>query len=491
MAVTLVGSPQQYHPGFNPNFYYFDSTNKNATGFKYIVEIFYAGTSTLINSFEIAPRPVDGYGEINIEESVNKLVSFNEPLFSNAIINNNSNGLKFDIKVKEKTAQTWTYLDYEFNPSGTWEAYTIVTTNPSSGPTSPDTHSYIVGDQIVINQVDGGALKPALQGLHTVVEVIDNRTIVIDVPWWQVGSGAAVSGVTRYADGRLTTSAVLLTVSNKFIFNAAFNKKDFISYDEDDYKTDSGTDKLFLTDYPETGIRMKDNQNFWVNFLHDSANIGTMEMTSDDGTVITFGAALASTVFLAKAQVGPANLTGALQAGTLPLIKPDTKWYTFRLIDNDDNAITKSYKVFIDRECPIHDIQLEFIDKKGSLCSFYFPFKYKINNNIERKNYKKLIGDLNVSNSKYEYTTIENDNKVYNVEGTKTMTLTSDYLTQIEANYFEQLISSHTVYLKLGDTINDYYYTRILTSSYETFSNKDKVRQYTIEITLDDMISNI
>jgi len=98
------------------------------------------------------------------------------------------------------TKSTWIYGDYQFHTSpGFYNGYIKLTSYGFGGAF----HSFRVGDYIKVAQDDGGALKPMLQGNFKVVEIVDKRTIVIDIPFSYVGSGYAVGGTCYPLDGLL------------------------------------------------------------------------------------------------------------------------------------------------------------------------------------------------------------------------------------------------------------------------------------------------
>lgn len=101
------------------------------------------------------------------------------------------------------TKSSWVYGDYQFNTSsGFYNAYVKLT---SLGFGNAQ-HSFKVGDYIKVAQADGGVAHPLLQGNFKVVEIIDTRTIVIDIPFSYIGSGAALGGTCYPLDGMLGVS---------------------------------------------------------------------------------------------------------------------------------------------------------------------------------------------------------------------------------------------------------------------------------------------
>ena len=105
-------------------------------------------------------------------------------------------------RYNSSTSRTWVYSDYQFNTGGPFNAFVKLTT---VGFTNLQHPNYQVGDWISINQSDGGVTKPALQGQFKIVEIVNSRTIVINLPFTSVGSGPAISGTITPLNGLLPT----------------------------------------------------------------------------------------------------------------------------------------------------------------------------------------------------------------------------------------------------------------------------------------------
>jgi len=98
------------------------------------------------------------------------------------------------------TKASWVYGDYQFNTSlGPYNAYVKLTSQGFGNAV----HSFKVNDYIRVAQSDGGALKPLLQNNFKIVEIVNSRTIVIDIPFSYISSGAAVGGICYPLDGML------------------------------------------------------------------------------------------------------------------------------------------------------------------------------------------------------------------------------------------------------------------------------------------------
>jgi hypothetical protein len=120
---------------------------------------------------------------------------------NNNVFSPTDHNVRILTRFNSSTNSTWTYGDYEFMNGGTYNAYTVLTSNGFGN----QLHPFQVGDYVRVNQVDGGALKPMLQGDFKIVGIRDTKSIIINIPFSQVGSGAAVGGTVTPIDGLLPT----------------------------------------------------------------------------------------------------------------------------------------------------------------------------------------------------------------------------------------------------------------------------------------------
>jgi hypothetical protein len=74
---NIATNSQKYNAAYNPIVYVNDSTNKNEIGFRYVYNIYSAGTSTLLGSYLIAPRYGDGYGVLQADKLLQNFTTYN------------------------------------------------------------------------------------------------------------------------------------------------------------------------------------------------------------------------------------------------------------------------------------------------------------------------------------------------------------------------------------------------------------------------------
>lgn len=120
---------------------------------------------------------------------------------NNNVFSATDHNIRILTRFNSSTNSTWVYGDYEFMNGGQWNAYTVLTSNGFGNAL----HPFQVGDYIRVAQVDGGALKPMLQNYFKIVGIRDNKSIIINIPFANVGSGAAVGGTVYPVDGMLPT----------------------------------------------------------------------------------------------------------------------------------------------------------------------------------------------------------------------------------------------------------------------------------------------
>jgi hypothetical protein len=73
MAVTLISSPEVFHPAYNQSYFVFDSDDSAENGFRYVVDVIVS--SAVVATYKIRPLPNTLYGEVDIAKVVQSLLS--------------------------------------------------------------------------------------------------------------------------------------------------------------------------------------------------------------------------------------------------------------------------------------------------------------------------------------------------------------------------------------------------------------------------------
>jgi len=186
MAQTTIASPQEFSPAYNQLKFIIDSTNKNLTGFRYIFDVYLAGTVTKIGQYKVMPRINDGYGEEDLSKLLQSQVTWTLSTTATATTNALGSYYDYDVKVGEE------YV-YEL-------PYTSSLSNNSGNVQINATNTFAIGDQVVIIQDDGGVANPQLEGLHTVTSASGSAFTVNSL--WADVTNITINGTVKYADNR-------------------------------------------------------------------------------------------------------------------------------------------------------------------------------------------------------------------------------------------------------------------------------------------------
>lgn len=458
MAITIEGQPQNMTAGYNPVMYYLSSTNVNEEGFRYIVEVYLSGTATKLFEKRYPPRPIDGFAEINISRDLQAYLSANEP-FGVSSQNATNHYVGYDIKFGEEYKVAWDFTDYVFNngQTGFWQV-------PNVTP-----HPFVVGDQVsVVLTTMPGDFRDALQGQFSVIEVVDAYNITTSLPW--IGTGAAVTGQIFYSDNRKSRFTNLASVTQQMSFNGALNMGSFKDWDYTNYSLDGNG--LFLTNQPND-FRVTPTQDIYMAYLHAFSPLDRrMYFETNNGDLGYKSITSNNTTGIGLADVGTNGLGSlTMLVGTLPLIDDSTEWYEFYVATTSGVQLSEKKRMYLNRTCSIEDYEIVFLDRLGSFSSFPFQLRSMDKGNISRLSYNKKFGDVNTTSNTFEFNTWDSGRTTYHVDLSKDLTLNTNWLTDSESVYFEELLTSGYTYIKID---GEYFACQVQETTFETQRQKNK-----------------
>lgn len=475
MAISnITTNLKSFNPAYNPLVYAFDSTNKNKQGFRYVVDVYSGGTSTKLFEARVAPRPVDGYGYIDLSKVLANYISYDLTLTNTSTLAIPNSYLKYDVKIGEEYITTWSFDDSYFD--------TGITKLINTGSTQA--HTFVAGDQVVVT-LDTPSYFPNLEGLQTVDSVPDVYSFIIDIPFT---SSPANPGTVAYADNRKTIYRDLYTYSSHTVWNGALAFDDWTQYDAVDYKLTGATgDKLILTNIP-SNYYVTPTCDIWLNYAHfknSSAYYAYFQNSNGDVFRKTINN---TTQDLRQFSAGPNNVgTLSLVSGTAGLIKSNTEWYDVWIANSSASAVTQSYRIYIDNRCKIEDYEILFQDRLGSFSSFAFQLRGQENGTIKRESYNRQLGDI--SGGKWTYDVADAGEVITNVDVNKEYTLNTNWMTNEMNSYFQELLTSPLTWVKIG---TQYYRCVITDNSFEVQSqNYRKLIKRTVKVklSLNDIIN--
>ena len=458
MAITALNYPSQLQPAHNKAVLTFDSDKITEKGFRYILRVTDV-LSTEIARYSIPPRLGDGIGYADVSKVIQSQLNYYNPinisLFQDGI--QPQYGL-FSFFIGEEYQVAYTYSQPQQNGIYVELVGTSATT-------------FIAGDQININQADGGVAMPQLQGLFTVVSVSAND-VTINVLWADI-TPAVIAGSVTYVDGRKTQFLDQDDVQIDF-FDGAFSFKDFQSYDWTDYRLADGLIKLPLSNIPQTGFRIAPTQDLFL-WTYANALTGTqirVLITSYDADGLVDGTYnyIADATDLGQMLRIAGVFTGITATfGVVPVVKPTTAQIVVEFQTLAGVAVMPTHTIDIDQSCQIEDFEILFYDRLGSWGSFAFPLKSQGNFRVTKKSYEQELGNVELAGFTYELDNVGLE--TYNVEANEDLTLTTRVLNDIELEYFEQLISSPKTFIKIDGV---YYGCEVMTTEVDKNRNVNR-----------------
>ena len=430
MAITVINEPFDKTPAYNPIKFLYNSTNKNNLGFKYIFDVYESGTANKIAEYRVYPRFSDGYGEIDLSKLLQNKVSYD---FDQTLIESDpatNSYYKYDLKVGEEFVTSYTYTANLVNNGG----------NVQITPTSA--HTFLVGDQIILN---AGVANSAINGLWTVIAVSGTTNFTINALFANV-LNPTDNGSVSYADNRKTVTRDIETALDKYVFNGAIPWANFRTYNEVEFILPDINARL-LTNIPKTGFKVTETQDLWVNILNNFDTTGFIVFGNSDGDI--FSKPIADNALITQVGVGPNNL-GTLTAlvGSLPLIKTTTTYYSFVYTDASYNDSSLIYTVDLDTRCIIEPFEIAFLDRLGSFGSFAFQLRAYEQGDVNKTMYKQDVTGFTDSGM-WTYSPDEKGTRVINPTVSKTLQLNTNWLTIEMDNYFQELMTSPETYIKI------------------------------------------
>jgi hypothetical protein len=152
--------------------------------------------------------------------------------------------------------------------------------------------------------------------------------------------------------------------------------------------------------------------------------------------------------------------------------------------------ITERLRVYINKECPINLTQVLFMDRLGSFISYAFPLRTLEKGQIQRKQFRKELGNL-ITGNQWGYESYDAGLSNYHITDNKIYTLNSDFMGDCNSYYFEELRSTPYAFSKFdadlgyGFEPNKWYSINVLDTSYTTIRSKNKkMKRYNIDIKL-------
>lgn len=282
--------------------------------------------------------------------------------------------------------------------------------------------------------------------------------------------GLSSSGTTVYPNQ--------VTTNTFYAWNGILDHFGLIDYQnasQNPYIAHDDTTK-FLTDAPSSGV-IRSNEDAWLYMMANISNgARRMHIVTYDvsGNIIQtfeyqnpYRNLLSTNDRFLRFGCGTRNLnlldSSGVVTGSLPVITDSVDRYSVTLHNVIPTTETKWYLIR-DTCTRSTTYRFHFLNAKGGFDSFTFIRGSKVDADITRSKYKKLVGGL-TSSSTYGYSKKDRGSVQYNTVLKDGFKVKSDWIKEDVCTWLEQLVSSPEVYL--DDPDHGLVPVNILNKTYE------------------------
>ena len=445
MAVSLISGPHTFHMGFNPISFVLDSTEKNEESFRYILQI-NNSDNTFFRKVVSTPNITDGKGYFDISRIIQDRMTTDIPMNQGS----NPHALTkstttYKVRIGQSYIQSWSFTDYIWLSGGR-----LGLTNSSN------IHPFMVGDQVEVSlnstYIDNRAL---LNGFFTVIGIENANTIVLNIPFDYIGSGAATPGKVKFADHRSTENINLSETTYKAM-NGAWQ---FLKYGVTLGAIPTG----FISELPN-GYTMRHNQTISLAYNLEGHSNRYLKVKNSLGYEVS----ISLTQEVGSVLIGSDHIVDSSLWDTKA--KWIEVWLNYETILN-----SAKIRINLDWRCSPQEIEIIFLDRSGSWGSFAFDLKHDIDYTSKKESFIQWDNPADIQ-------TVKQVKAKYNTNYTKTYTLNTNWMNEVTNIYFEQLMTSRYTFMKLG---SNWYDVTVLDSSIRTESDRfSKLIRKTIQVEL-------
>jgi hypothetical protein len=458
MAITILNNAQVLAPAHNPIYWLLNSTNKAQNGFRYVVTVIDDDTSEELGVYRLKPQPVTLYGEVDVAKLLASSLKTDFQAGA-SWITNGKQLLNYKLKIDQEWFVNFGFSDYGFAGQANWPDFLDPIVNPNgfsrtqlimnSAPT------FVVGDVINVKQTPSANFRPELEGIQTVLDVYLSGGVwyvVLELLW--IGSGGTSAGITTFADGKKTLVTGIET-SVVQAFKGAFRFMQFNAFNPFEYINETAN-KKFLTTLPED-VRVSAQRPTWLQ-VYTNDDIDYYLVWTIDGVQYRYQ------IQAQEDGISIVNITP--DEFLFEQVLVDGIWetwgdtftltadsYTIQLQDVDGVPKSELRTVSVYQECDFHDTyNVCFFDRLGSWITVPFNKGAYMTQQIERETTRKKYGRY--SGGKWGYDTFERGEEVYNIEEGIVYNVNSGQLSQLESQYYRELISTAQAFVSIGQRLD-------------------------------------
>jgi hypothetical protein len=174
------------------------------------------------------------------------------------------------------------------------------------------------------------------------------------------------------------------------------------------------------------------------------------------------------------------NIDPLLMTGSTPsTVLNGAKSYTIMLLNSTNVQESEMVTFNIDQQCSKYEhVRLHWLNRLGGIDSFNFNLKSMEKTDVKRESYHQQHHTF--TGYSYDYTKASRGQTDYDVQMTEKLTVNTDYLTEAESTWMNDLFTSPVVYREVNNELIAMNITG--NSIQKKTSLNDKLMQYTFEL---------
>jgi hypothetical protein len=445
----LLDTPKLYSPVNSEIWTRVNDPLSSQPDFKYIFEVIkidpITSATTSLGSYKVPPRPSSGDGLFTCHKILRTQVSYNLQPYTQVVANAPESIVQYRLRYGYEYSMETPYTS-TINLSG---KLGLVLSPTSSNP-------FIVDDIVYVDKTNKTS-NPQYDGNVKVLTSFYGPVLGVTISYIQVDKDYVTSSATD--EGFITSvSRIIGTTSDFYAFNGTRQYSEINTDFSDLYVFRNDIDySSFLTNYgelyPLQTLPTKDEMErkgkviynyqfetlpFMLGGSFSQIQFSIGAFNSSGTPIIASYSSYASANEAYKRYelpIGTANLALSGMFGTTSNIA----YYVVIAYYSGSPKASKIYKVKNNCSPYPNNYRLAFLNRFGGFD--YYNFNYKSTNtiNTERVEYKKILD--------WNYNIGARQDSVLSQKATNTWTISTDWITEKESNYFKELLTSPEVYL--------------------------------------------
>lgn len=455
-TVSIINEPQEWAPVNKELWYKVDSGSSSISDFKYLFRIqkknepFATTAYSTLSTYKIPPTP-DGYALFSPHQLLKSFFTYDVNPFQSGW---NSNFLGANTTgVPGGLVQYTINYGYEYNPNQTY--YDVFYFNSTNvGLTFSTPHGLTAGDIITVNKTNK-QINIVYDGTASVVSVPNPVFAVIDKSWSGVNTPNGTDGGTITSIYRINATA-----STRYAFNGTRQyrerEKNF-----NQYVLGLTNNNKFLRNYPS---EYKPINYGPLNHTHEYETVSLIVATPStmsasvrfkiynsagvEQTNYSYNLASGNTYRRLDIGVGTQNLANSFG---INWSNPNYSYYTMTYLQGGITA-SETLKYKLRSECSPYNanewVRVLWLNRQGGFDYFTFTRDVKKSVSITRNEYQKILD--------WDYSVGDRGRTIFATKAEEVYTIQSNWITDNEAKWLEELMTSPEVYI-IGNDDETYY----------------------------------